>query len=175
MISLLVSWALTLVGLMIGSDAGVLWISIVMTAIGAFGTWLWNAFRSNGKLALVLTGLPHVALWIAYKIFPEVGSKITYYAAIVLGVIAVIAYFIMDDTESSGSRSASYAGGNTETALSNMPGCIYSGVTCYGLRNSYGWGVEYVNQDDSSDVITITNIYSRGSGEMSTNAGHFTF
>lgn len=55
------------------------------------------------------------------------------------------------------------------------PPYLYSGTVCYGRGNSYGWGVEYVNESDSNDRIAITNIYSQTENEIDTNAGHFTF
>lgn len=176
MLSLLVSWALTLAGLIIESKNGALWIALILTALGVFGTWFWNFNRSHGNIALVFTELPHAALWIIYKCLPEIGDSITNGIMLVLGVIVVIAFIIIgsDDAPTSASTSSS-ASGRAETDLSNMPGYIYSGTTCYGRRNSFGWGVEYVNESNSGDVITITNIYSMGGGAMSTNAGHFTY
>lgn len=55
------------------------------------------------------------------------------------------------------------------------PPHLYSGTVCYGRKNRYGWGAEYVNENDDSDRIVITNIYSQTGSEMDTNAGHFTF
>ena len=177
MISLLVSWAFTLAGLMIYSKNNVLWIPIVLTALGAFGTWFWNIRRDHGKIAMLFTEIPHIGLWITYMVFPEIGEKITYYVLMVLGAIAVIAFLVLGDFDSSSGSSTGTGGqGNrSETDFSNMPGYIYSGATCYEMVGNYGWGVKYKNQNNSSDQITITNVYSRGGGSMSTNAWSFTY
>ncbi len=66
--------------------------------------------------------------------------------------------------------------GKTMVGSSRMPSSIHStDGTTYYLRQNLGYGAEYVASDDSSDVIQITNVYSRTDSEMDTNAGHFYF
>lgn len=66
--------------------------------------------------------------------------------------------------------------GKTMVGSSRMPSSIHSTAgTTYYLRQNLGYGAEYVASDDSSDVIQITNVYSRTDSEMDTNAGHFYF
>ncbi len=172
MVSLILSWAFTLAGLIIDSKTSLLFIAVIFTALGAFGSWFWNIRRDLGKISMLFTELPHVALWIIYKVFPDVGNAITYYILIALAIVVLIVFFSFADFDSSGS-SSSGSGQRGETDLSDMPGEIFSGNTCYRMVGNYGWGVKYANQNNSSDEITITNVYSRGGGSMSTNAGSF--
>lgn len=173
MASLILSWAFTLAGLIVDSKRDILFIAILFTALGVFGSWFWNIRRDLGKISMLFTVvLPHGALWVIYKVFPEVGNKITYYILIGLAILVLIVFFSFADFDGSGS-SSSGSGQRGEADLSDMPGEIFSGNTCYRMVGNYGWGVKYANQNNPSDEITITNVYSRGGGSMSTNAGSF--
>ncbi len=55
----------------------------------------------------------------------------------------------------------------------DLPANISINGENYGLGKSYSWGAEYTSSSGNS--VTITNVYSMGNGEASTNAGHVTY
>ncbi|MCD8366647.1 MAG: hypothetical protein LUC48_01270 [Clostridiales bacterium] len=73
-----------------------------------------------------------------------------------------------------GSTGGSSAGSGTYSP-SDLPSYITIGGTLYSRRNDFGWGVEYVNESNSSDVVTISNVYSMTGSEADTNVGHVYF
>lgn len=73
-----------------------------------------------------------------------------------------------------GSTGGSSAGSGTYSP-SDLPSVISIGGTVYSRRNNFGWGVEYVNESNSSDVVTISNVYSMTGSEADTNVGHVYF
>ena len=66
-------------------------------------------------------------------------------------------------------------GEKREMTLQQLPAYLYAGTVCYGRSNNFGWGVEYTNESNPSDKITITSIISATDSEVNTNAGHFSF
>ena len=84
-------------------------------------------------------------------------------------VAALIYYFFMRD------RNGQQTGEKREMTLQQLPAYLYAGTVCYGRSNNFGWGVEYTNESNPSDKITITSIISATDSEVNTNAGHFSF
>ncbi|MCD8143224.1 MAG: hypothetical protein LUD83_08140 [Clostridiales bacterium] len=117
--------------------------------------------------------------------FPFVWGIFYYVLLLTVGVVVFfwILFAVLGGGGSSGGEPAPGKGGSSGGSSagsgtyspSDLPSYITIGGTLYSRRNNFGWGVEYVNESNSSDVVTISNVYSMTGSEADTNVGHVYF
>ncbi len=73
----------------------------------------------------------------------------------------------------SGGAGGGGGGKNDRPTPKDLPAYINLNGENYGLEKSYSWGADY--KSSSGETIRITNVYSMGDGEASTNMGHITY
>ena len=130
---------------------------IALTAVGVILTLISKKDGRGKGIALAI----HALLWVFKGLIAGIVGLVI--------VAALIYYFFMRD------RNGQQTGEKREMTLQQLPAYLYAGTICYGRSNNFGWGVEYTNESNPSDKITITSIISATDSEVNTNAGHFSF
>ncbi len=125
---------------------------IALTAVGVILTLISKKDGRGKGIALAI----HALLWVFKGLIAGIVGLVI--------VAALIYYFFMRD------RNGQQTGEKREMTLQQLPAYL-----CYGRSNNFGWGVEYTNESNPSDKITITSIISATDSEVNTNAGHFSF
>lgn len=125
---------------------------IVLTVVGVWMTLVSGKDRSGKMKALAV----HAGLWI-------LKGLIGWIAGILIARYIIYHYIIKSKKEED----------EESMTIEKLPANLYSGTNCYKRGRSFGGGVEYINESNPGDRITISTIYGATDSEVSTNAGHF--
>jgi hypothetical protein len=172
MISLIVPYVLTLMGVIFKTVHDFTGMAVLLTVIGVVWTGIGGLVKGYSKKALLISEAVHALIWIGLVYFPGLignllGGLIGLLVAIVIAVLAYI--YIIDPIFSSGGKETAEAAA-PETA-EFIPNIIYDeGNNRWQCQGVYGDHAVYY--DDNGKQITIYHGAISGTQAV-TNEGTF--
>lgn len=168
MISAIIPYVLTLIGIVIDSVHNFPGMAITLTVVGVVWTGIRGLAKRYEKKGLILSLAGHGLIWLLFRVFPKVGVGIVSTLIQILVSIMILAaawiYVLspmFSDSKSSGSRK-----------VSGMPDIIYdSNNEQWICSNRYSDGT-YDYRNGNGRTIRIYHAEISGSG-ANTSEGYF--
>lgn len=170
MISLIVPYILTLMGLITDAVHDFPEFAIFLTVIGVIWTGLRSILHGYGIKGILAFEGGHAVVWILCKVFPMLFAKLMGLlgGALAVIVLLVMAYFYFEDE---GSSTGSSPATNTRSGAVSMPHIIYdSSNNRWQCVGRFGSESEY--RSDDGRTVRIYHADVSGSG-ANTSAGYF--
>lgn len=170
MISLIVPYILTFMGLITDAVHDFPEFAIFLTAIGVLWTGLRAFLHDYGIKGVLAFESGHAIIWILCRVFPVLFAKLMGFLGGVLAVIIllVMAYFYFEDEDGS---TVSSSVQNTRSGAVSMPNIIYdSSNNRWQCVGRFGSESEY--RSDDGQTVRIYHADVSGSG-ANTSAGYF--
>lgn len=176
MISTIVPYVLTLMGLIIDGVHDFLGMAILLTVIGIIWTGIGGLMKDYSRKGLLISEGVHGIIWIVCKFFPMFGAKLLggVFGLLIGAVVLIFAYIYILDPLFSGNRDSGDSAWEQEPSGENgqMPNIIYdSNNQEWHCLNRFGNGeAEY--RDKSGNTVRIYHSNVDGNSAQ-TSAGWF--
>lgn len=174
MISLIVPYILTLMGIIIGSVHDFMGMAIFLTVIGMIWTGIRGLIKQNSKKGILIAEGIHGIIWIVCKFFPMFGAKLIggVFGLLIAAVVLILAYVYILEPMFSGSRGSVEEQTSSVEGNRQMPNIVYddNNQEWHCLQRFDNGEAEY--RDKSGKVVHIYHSQVEGK-TAATSEGHF--